>query len=189
MPQSIAPTVRALLKRVILWNSLRLDSFWAEVWQRDQFYRFQRVWEASLPLHQLTGLARVTHAVIINYSMGVSLIFFIQKCKFWSRVHMLPLSEKTKFKMLKLKKVQKIYLHVYLYIVCAHTKFHVKRIFFVTYTKKTKICCERAYFTTKFYHFYIGHIKVSLFLKRLRGHVWCGDLRITFFIWIFYIFI
>jgi hypothetical protein len=62
----------------------------------------------------------------------------------------------------------------------AHAKFHRKMDIFCGLCKKDKKCHEKAYFSTKFYHFYIDYIKSRFFLERLHGHVEHGVVTFLF---------
>jgi hypothetical protein len=61
------------------------------------------------------------------------------------------------------KNLEKENKHLYLYILRAHAKFREERIFFMASTKRQKTCHEKAYFSTKLYHFYIDHINSRFF--------------------------
>jgi hypothetical protein len=56
----------------------------------------------------------------------------------------------------------------------------VKNRHFLWAAQRQKKCREKAYFSTKFCHFYIGHIKSRFFSKPLRGQVGHGDVHTTF---------
>jgi hypothetical protein len=55
------------------------------------------------------------------------------------------------------------------------TQSFVKNGYFSWPQRKRQKPC-RKYFSTNFYHFYVYHIKIR-FLKRLRGHVYHGDVH------------
>jgi hypothetical protein len=71
-------------------------------------------------------------------------------------------SRKTYFKMLK-----NLGKNIWMYIA-------------TYYAKNTKMCREKAYFSTEFCHFHTGHIKSCFFSKLLCEHVEHGDVHIKF---------
>jgi hypothetical protein len=81
---------------------------------------------------------------------------------------MLSLSEK------KNLKYKKIFVCISSYFMCAR-QFCEKRNIFVCYAKMVKKSREKAYFSIKFCHFYIGHIKSLFLLNSLGGHLGHGD--------------
>jgi hypothetical protein len=68
-------------------------------------------------------------------------------------------------------------MHVHLDILCARAQFREKQTFLWA-AQRQKTCREKAYFSTKFCHFYIGHIKSHFF--SLGGQVGHGDVHTTF---------
>jgi hypothetical protein len=70
--------------------------------------------------------------------------------------------------------------HVYLHILCAHTKLRQKWIFFMACAKKTKERVKKRFILIPNCYFYTEHIKIRFFLKGLRGHVEHGDVHITY---------
>jgi hypothetical protein len=78
---------------------------------------------------------------------------------------MLPLSEKMNFKMSKnLEKNMHMYISIF-YVV---TQSFVKTDILCALCKKDKnMHREKAYFSTKIYHFYIDHIKSRFFVETI----------------------
>jgi hypothetical protein len=98
MQLCIAPLLRSLLKRVILWNNFRLGSFCAEVCWRGQFCRFRPLNTPCGWNHEIQSFVRLTNkelqssdmcAMAVHttegdrYIMHVSLVFFFLKWDFW----------------------------------------------------------------------------------------------------------
>jgi adenylate cyclase class IV len=80
---------------------------------------------------------------------------------------MLPYAENNFENIKKLEKD----IHVYISTFYAPTQIFEKWIFFVVCAKRQKMRRERAYFSTKVFHFCIDHIKSRVFFKRLCVHV------------------
>jgi hypothetical protein len=77
-------------------------------------------------------------------------------------------------------------LHVDPHILRVHAKFHSKQTFFLAHIQKTQEThCEKTYFGTEFFHFYIGNIRSRFSLKRFHTHVEHGDAHKTFLFGIF----
>jgi hypothetical protein len=68
---------------------------------------------------------------------------------------------KNKFRTSKL--LGEKYSHVYLHILYPRAQFCEKRSFLGLAKKIKKTCREKAYFSSEFCHFYIGHIKSQFF--------------------------
>jgi hypothetical protein len=104
---------------------------------------------------------------------------------FCSHVHMLPLCRKW---ILKCQKLGKICTYIFLYSTWSCKVSWKADILCVVCKKDKNIRRERAYFSTKFYHFYIDHIKSWFLLKNLCRHVEHGYVQKIFLFQIFWYF-
>jgi hypothetical protein len=91
---------------------------------------------------------------------------------FWSRVCILPLSKKYIFKILK------NYIHIST-LLYSRKVLWKNRCFLWTMQERLKKHREKAYFSIKLY-FYTSHTKS--YFERLREHMACEDVYVTFYL-------
>jgi hypothetical protein len=91
-------------------------------------------------------------------------------------VHMLTLREN---EFQNIKKFRKN-IHMYISTFYVPTQSFMKKKFLWVVQKTTTNTLRKGLFSSKFYHFYIGHIKIFYFQKSLRRHIGHGYVHTTF---------